>query len=535
VSDHQDPIQRIAIVLDPVNSYEQAVVARLLDFFDSRTPWHRKLWCVSLSLTLREILEACRAARAGVLSDDALGYLAAAAQKLVGLDPGVPDPAQRRTVQAALHRSLRPDSLDYHLVSSYQADLHAGYLRRWAAALHKERPPEVEHTARAIASHLLDIGFSSNYLHRWWDYRLSHETARRTLAELLEQADELSQAKEQRFEVLAPVREARRRPQGPSVDWRTAQQVSDWLRENRSSSTGVRQTGGVVMSITALDKDAAVERAVERVDSLTSRTAIGTRHEVQFVDRVWVKGDASPHQLASATRGVWVRALEREGVLFSVDGGEKVDAAVELLSHLQRSSPPAAVAGGWAAIEALLSEPGDRGGAADRLAMLVACSFPRAELTALSYSLSDVNDDWRQEMLGVNVNRARAERVASRLISGGYSLDAVGASDRAAVARMKAVLTSPDTVLARVQEHAAGALRRLYRQRNLVLHAGEIKGVALRASLRTSAPLVGAGMDRIVHAAYVDHASPLVLAARARLALASLGSRPEVSCVNLLD
>jgi hypothetical protein len=42
-------------------------------------------------------------------------------------------------------------------------------------------------------------------------------------------------------------------------------------------------------------------------------------------------------------------------------------------------------------------------------------------------------------------------------------------------------------------------LRRLYRQRNLVLHWGRMNAVGLRAALRTAAPLVGAGMDRIAH------------------------------------
>ena len=81
-----------------------------------------------------------------------------------------------------------------------------------------------------------------------------------------------------------------------------------------------------------------------------------------------------------------MRALYREGQIIPTPKQHAIlDPAIEMLSHLERSSPSAAVAGGWGAIEALLSEPNDRGAAAERLASLVACSFPRAELTVLSY------------------------------------------------------------------------------------------------------------------------------------------------------
>ena len=89
-------------------------------------------------------------------------------------------------------------------------------------------------------------------------------------------------------------------------------------------------------------------------------------------------------------------------------------------------------------------------------------------------------------------------------------------------------------VLSDVQEHVATAFRRLYRQRNLVLHWGKTDGVALRASLRTTAPLVGAGIDRIIHAHYVDALSPLQLVARAKMALATVGTTNGPRCIELL-
>ena len=107
-------------------------------------------------------------------------------------------------------------------------------------------------------------------------------------------------------------------------------------------------------------------------------------------------------------------------------------------------------------------------------------------------------------------------------------------SDAAAVERMRGVLSAPYLKLHDIQAHATNALLRLYRQRNLVLHWGKTDAVALRASLRTAAPLVGAGMDRIAHAWFVQKIRPLELAARARISLAVIGTRPGTNCLDLL-
>ena len=50
-----------------VNEFAVHVGARLLDFFNSRSPWNRRLWNVGLSLTLREVIEAADAVNSGVL------------------------------------------------------------------------------------------------------------------------------------------------------------------------------------------------------------------------------------------------------------------------------------------------------------------------------------------------------------------------------------------------------------------------------------------------------------------------------------
>ena len=57
----------------------------------------------------------------------------------------------------------------------------------------------------------------------------------------------------------------------------------------------------------------------------------------------------------------------------------------------------------------------------------------------------------------------------------------------------------------------------------------------LRVALRTAAPLVGAGIDRIVHAWFSKKTSPLELAARARVRLELLETPSAAAVFELLD
>jgi hypothetical protein len=99
---------------------------------------------------------------------------------------------------------------------------------------------------------------------------------------------------------------------------------------------------------------------------------------------------------------------------------------------------------------------------------------------------------------------------------------------------MKHALANPFASLQDIQHHAAIAFRRLYRIRNLVLHGGKTGAVGLAATLRTAAPLVGAGMDRIAHASFVENVHPMELVARAQVGLATVGTTDGPSPVDIL-
>jgi hypothetical protein len=296
----------------------------------------------------------------------------------------------------------------------------------------------------------------------------------------------------------------------------------------------VKQIGGAIFPVDARDPQSAADATMEAVDNLLARARVATTSEMRCLPFLWVAGKSEPIQFARRSPGLDLGALIRENVVYTRSGPEDViDAAFEMLALLQTGSPIAGIAAGWAAIEAILGEPDDRGGAADRLATIVACSFPRAELTALSYILAREDSSMKAALDGVDENYDRAKCVAEAILAN-KNLTLTKWSDRAMLERTRTVLIGPAEALTDIRKYVQAALRRVYRQRNLVLHGGKTNAIALRACLRTAIPLIGAGMDRIAHAHYVEKLPPVALAARAQIALATMSSRSAIDCLSLL-
>jgi hypothetical protein len=272
---------------------------------------------------------------------------------------------------------------------------------------------------------------------------------------------------------------------------------------------------------------------------LISRINLGSTHynRLIVIQKVWIRGEATSLPLPRRRRRVEVHSLQRENQLYDLRDFSVIDAAMELVEPLDEQPPSGAVAGGWAAIEALLTGPGDRDQrilAGERMAALVACSFPRAELTTLSYELEKQGAGLSDELTACATNKARCE-VLVREIGRGTTLTLPRNSDQAALDRLTTLQNHPGRVLREIEARITESFRRLYRNRNIVLHGGKTDAVGLRACLRIVAPLVGAGLDRIAHAAYTEGLIPLELAARARIRLDSLDSAAAVRPIDLLS
>jgi hypothetical protein len=237
-----------------------------------------------------------------------------------------------------------------------------------------------------------------------------------------------------------------------------------------------------------------------------------------------------------------VLSLESNKTMYLVNQSDRLDEALELAAPLNAGPAASAAAGAWAAIEALLYHPGDqadveegRAVAADRLAAVVTCSWPRAELTTLSYRHKPPTSDAISDALRTCQSNMERSEVIARALAAGTPLVLKSPADVAAAERMKAVLGAPYPQLCDVRCIIQGVLRRLYRQRNIVVHGGNTAAIALDSALRTAAPLIGAGIDRLVHAQLINQVDPLDLAARAENSLALAGDPLGPALPKLLE
>ena len=510
------------------------VIARLRDFFDERSHWQRRLWNVGLVLSLREVLEAAEE-QGRALHPAAVANLAASVKALSAADPGAGGELERKALARYLGGDLAVNGADYEGVRVALSDIEVHYLERWAQVLKTNpSPPSRERTARALASHLLDAGRTPAFLTRWLRDLLA--AGEITAPELFEYAAYLLTQPPTAHEVFVPFEIE---PQLRSVrppEWIRSGEASRWLRG--AGHRGIRQRGGLLMQFEGYGHEEAVGLAADVTDRFLARVSVGERTFVRFAPLAYLAGGCT----ASLIRGrrVEVRALTRENKVSELQGGDSVDAALELLSHLQTGPPAVAAAAGWSAIESLLLGPGDEDEsnivAAERLASLVACSWPRAELTDLAWArITALEDGLAQELSALKTNRERATRVAEEFEQQARLQEFKSGSDIAACYRLRPVFSDPRKVLMGIRFHAAESLRRLYRQRNLVLHGGRTQAVALGAALRTSSPLVGAGIDRIVHGALVKNLRPMELYAKADFEIARSGSDGAPPIVDLLE
>jgi hypothetical protein len=519
--------------------YQHQIAFRLLDYTDPHAPWQRGLWALGTLLSLKEVLEAAQARNVSVLSAGSLEHICNATSDIAIRDPGLGSLADRKLIHNCLRQSLVPPLSEYHLLQEIANSLPSLYLRNWARHLHglpNQVVPEV--ASQLIAAHLLDLGFSRQYLHQWLNERLYGADTVITMSELLEACAALAARPTTTYDVMIPMEARPLKTDCLPAEWRDASSVSAWFTHNGHDR--IKQHGGLLFQIRARDPWDAVEQAIEMIDAVRSRFVLATRRKrhVRFFPDAWIGSVTGRFPLERRPRGVEVGSIQRTGRLFTVSPDSPVDAALELLAPLDSGPPAAAISGAWAAIEALLVRPDDkeRGVAAtQRLADLVACSLPRAELTTLAYKHASIaSDELAADLSNAPTNRDKAVLMASALLAN-RPLGLNDVSDVLAAARLRSFLTKPLPALVSLSQLSEQAFRRVYRQRNLILHGGRNNAVALRATLRTASPIIGAGIDRIAHSWFVSQTPPLALAARAHHRLHLSDQDGAVSLVDMLE
>lgn len=510
------------------------VVSRLRDLFAQRTPWHRRLWNVGTSLGLREVIEYADACTSGAVPrTEGLQFVVATARREAARDPGVaPLAAELESCLADLNvtannriPSHRRDELEQLLLR-----VQAEYLRNWCSVA---PGGAVEFTARALASHLLDLGYSPDHLHKWIT---AVGPSFGDVADLAaETASMVARMPERLYRLLVPCAAPYAKPStsaGP-VTWLDGKTAAEWLDSKVPSGEDRRHAGGFLLEVNCRDPWAAVESARRLIARADARVKVSRPSDESIRLDGWarIEGDARDYEVRPRSRQVEIGSLYRQRAVYDFDGGlpEATDDALELASYMEAPSDGAAITGGWAAIEALLIRPGEGSHhfAADRLASLLACSLPRAELTPLAYQhlKNAAASSLVDQLKAAATNFDKVDLIERHLRDGGR-LSLTGVSDIAAEARITAIISDPTQELQRIRNYFTESLRRLYNQRNTIAHSGSLSSASLSATARTSFSLVGAGLDRIVHAQLESGGSlaPLSLVARAETELRLVGT-----------
>ncbi len=563
--------------------YATHVAVRLRDFFFTSTPWQRRLWDAGTVSALKELLEVSRWRSEHVLSDGAVRWFAHELERVVGVDTGVGDRVIKKRIVDELKTGVPYDSRHWRTLEQLVPNVEHGYLCRWETAIDSPTPPGAERVARAVAAQLLDRGYSLAFLHAWVTRHMSRAGS---LRDLLADAMTLDARHDCTFEVLLPFQVMPQQQVAQAQgNWLPGPEAKAWLEARGGQARdrpAIRYAGAFAYTVHAKDPYAAARIVAGIRDRLLARASYAAGYsKIAACNVTWVhEAGATPHaggvplfSLRPEHRGTYVRSLVRENKVHDVGvTASALDDALELAASLNNSnSPGPALASGWSALEALLFAPGDPEDAkdgrgvvvCDRAAALVVCSWPRSELTSLTYagpsagptsSTSRLVGDLAADLdarqggspgeLATNALRGALNSASSNAGRCRVLLDAYDKGQRlvledpsniAAQERMLALAASPLRTLEEVRGHVRHAFRRMYRLRNIVLHGGAASSSGLDVALRTAAPLVGAALDRVAHAQLVNHTPPLALAARAELHLQLVGTPGAPGLADLLE
>lgn len=531
------------------DNYSTHVAARIEEYVDDKVPWQRSLWQLGTVLTLKEVVEYADQFRRGATREEGLKYVCQAAKNQCAKDPAITTTSNAGRLDELLGapKDLKSEYLAAQL--EHLADrVGQGYLSRWASVLKiDEALPSAERTSRFVAAHLLDGELSPDAIKSWLRGLREHSDTV-NVSDICESADQLLAVSPQKFTVIVPFRrfpelDPRRRASSGSDRSLTVLDEASVRQKIGDSATEFDSiAGGIQVQITARDAAAAVAHTQELLSRLLARLSVSPVHATaaDLHERAVVVGIEMTYALSQQRRLVRLPSIDLSRSILKVKPYAEADAlddALELLAYFDQGTPGAALTGGWAALESLLVLPSEQDVlAADRLAAIVACDFPRAELTWLvhapmvkKHTDSSVLDAVRSSTVTERVQRFE------RALATGAPVHFVRPADTAGLSRIKELLADPADGLSKIHRSVSEVLRRLYAQRNVVMHAGSLASITRRATLRSVPSLAAAGMDRLVLAASFVGVTPLKLAARAEAELRLLPSNaPERPLCQLL-
>ena len=464
-------------------------VARMTELTSTQTPWHRRLWRTSTMELASELLD--ESVRPGVRKaavEDQRKYLMHSLRTDLGIrDHGL-------SVQTELGRfspGITVESHDWMVVAEHVDKMRQSYLQNWAQAfeapLHAVRPKDLDGAVRRITAHILGSGMHKNSLFSW-------------LVALENNPEEVS--------------------------------VSDFLRDAHGRLMRPERQYTFCVPV-----ESGINFARARLDTLAAKFRLGTSAPIVLSSTMWSKDRGSSFPTRATNRLISVKSFERLGRLHDFDEPQYLSNVLVLAQPLQTGAPHIAIVSGWAAIESMLVGPSDENDSvgASRFALIVAVSMIRAELTRLALKYIDSHDDSFADQLSAcaeNIDRARLMAMRLSEASACVMKDTV---DNLAVDRILSLVINPRTEIEKMRSILTREFTRLYRKRNMTVHGGHITGANLHSVSELLSPLIGAGIDRVVHVGLKFDVTPIQMSATAEARMSYLVPASKDDPGNLLD
>lgn len=324
---------------------------------------------------------------------------------------------------------------------------------------------------------------------------------------------------------------------GIPAGWMNPTETAEWLRANLESVPSTRQHGSFLLCASARDVNTAADRARAKLDVLSAKFRLGATTPIKISPRMWSKDKKSEFPTSAINRLVKVKSFEKLGRLYELDQPEYLSNVLELAQPLHSGAPHLAIVSGWSVIESMLVGPSDEYDVvgAGRLALIVAASMLRAELTRLAIKYSELHkDDLAARMRACTENIERAKLLQMRLVV--EPLPDMGSFvENLAVSRVRNAISDPQSEINKISSIMSRELTRLYRKRNMTVHGGQIGGVNLNSVSELLSPLIGAGIDRIVSVGLRFDVPPIELSAIVEARIPYLIPATSEDPGNLLD
>lgn len=477
---------------------------RMLELTSRTTPWHRRNWRAG---TLELLEEAINDSTVPGTKGEAAKALKRHAITSVGSDPAVS--SQHKKIEEVLNE-LKPTSGDTsyqgYLATEHSQTMQRTYLLNWASLL---RDPEsskaldVEGTAKRLVSHLRYCGLPNSSIYSLIeDYENSPDPV--DFSSVLEELDLKTKAAPREFTFAVPIDRAPDFFASTTLppNWLNPQGMKQWKHKHAQRAEVLRHHGGFLLSVAALDVNAAAAEARRMLSQLAFKFESGSRNGFSIRPIMWSQEAHSAFPTHAENQKVKFHAFERSEMLHDLALSPQVRNILTLVEPLQTNDPHVRLINGWAALESLVTDPNeDDRLAAERTARIVAASYFRSEMIWLAHNCKTSCGESTEATSALNSatnSTELLEQFINMLVANDKMLLKLGPLDILAVQKMQDALANPGKVFKRTVEILNREFDRMYRKRNLIVHAGHTGDRGLEVLADSITPLVVEAIDQLL-------------------------------------